>query len=167
MRRTGRLQPFSDKMGGMSEQATTTQLESDSGRVVLTADFPYLSPQALFDYFTVPDLLARWWPPEATADSRPGGSYQMRWPAMGWELYGAYSHFEPGRRLAFSWNWRHEPELPTRQVDIQIEPLAQGSRLTLIHSTYSHSPADQTDRQSHIDGWHHFLRQLQKQEPLL
>jgi uncharacterized protein YndB with AHSA1/START domain len=83
---------------------------------------------------------------------------------MEWELYGEYSHFEPGRRLAFSWNWRHEPDLPTRQVDIQIEPLAQGSRLTLTHSAYSDSPADQTDRQSQIDGWHYFLGQLQKQE---
>jgi uncharacterized protein YndB with AHSA1/START domain len=151
----------------MIDEPTLIQLDSDSGRVVLTADFPNLSPQALFNHFTVPDLLTRWWPQEATVDGRPGGSYRLSWPAMKWELYGEYSQFEPGRRLAFSWRWRHEPELPTRQVNIQIEPVAEGSRLTLTHSRYSDSPADQTDRQSHIDGWHYFLGQLQQQEPSL
>jgi uncharacterized protein YndB with AHSA1/START domain len=151
----------------MLSQPPITQLDSDSGRVVLTADFPHFSPHALFDYFTVPDLLACWWAPEATVDGRPGGSYQLRWPAMKWVLYGDYSQFEPGRRLAFSWRWQHEPDLPTRQVEITFEPLAQGSRLTLTHSAYDDSPSDQSDRQGHIDGWHYFLGQLQQQEPSL
>jgi uncharacterized protein YndB with AHSA1/START domain len=164
MRRLTGVDPFFGRMKGMSEQALIMQLDSDPSRVVLTADFPHLSPQAVFDYFTVAHLLARWWPPQAAVDGRVGGAYQLSWPAMNWELYGDYSQFEPGRRLAFSWHWQHEPELPTRQVEIGIEPWGQGSRLTLTHSRYDDSPADQSDRQSHIDGWFHFLRQLQQQE---
>lgn len=148
----------------MADQPTIQQVESGSDEVVMTADFPHLSPLALFDYFTMPELLAHWWPPEATIEGRPGGSYHLYWPAMNWELYGEYSQFEPGQRLAFSWQWRHEPDLPTRQVNIQIAAVAQGSRLTLTHNRYDQSERDQADRQSHIDGWYYFLAKLQEQE---
>ncbi|MCI0397014.1 MAG: SRPBCC domain-containing protein [Chloroflexi bacterium] len=145
----------------MPEQPTVTQIASDNTLVMMNADFPRLAPKVLFDYLTVPELLQRWWPPTAAVEPRPGGRYRLCWPEMQWELFGEFTHFEPGRRLAYTWQWQHRPDLPTRHVDILIEPLIQGSRLTLTHSAYSAEPQDQEDRQSHLDGWLHFLGQLQ------
>lgn len=145
----------------MPEQPTVTQVASDSSRVILRAVFPQFEPKKLFDYFTVPHLLELWWPAAASTEPWPGGSYHLSWPAMNWHLRGEYTALEPGKRLAFSWRWDHEPDLPTRQVEILFEPAGDGCRLIVIHGTYDDSPRDQEDRQSHLDGWTHFLGQLQ------
>jgi uncharacterized protein YndB with AHSA1/START domain len=79
---------------------------------------------------------------------------------MDWHLRGEFTKFEPARKLGFTWRWDHEPELPTRQVDLVIEATGPGSRLTITHGTYDESRRDQDDRQSHLDGWTYFLGQL-------
>ena len=63
--------------------------------------------------------------------------------------------------LGFTWQWDHSPELPERQVMLHIEPMTSGSRLMVIHGYYGNSEKEQEDRQHHIDGWQHFLVQLQ------
>ncbi|WP_374687973.1 SRPBCC domain-containing protein [Promineifilum sp.] len=137
-----------------------TQQPSGSDHMVVAADLPDLSPRQAFDYFITPELLARWWPPEADVDARSGGEYVLRWPKMGWALSGRYTAFEPGERLAFTWQWAHRPELPARTVDVRFAPSATGCRVAITHGTYGDSPVEQADRQSHIDGWLHFLGQL-------
>jgi uncharacterized protein YndB with AHSA1/START domain len=95
-------------------------------------------------------------------EPRVGGRYRLLWPAMGWELFGHYATFEPGERLAFTWEWTHEPELPARLVDITFEPHGDGCRVTVTHGSYGHTAVEKEDRQSHIDGWFHFLGRLQR-----
>jgi uncharacterized protein YndB with AHSA1/START domain len=129
--------------------------------MIVTVDLATFSPQKAFDYFTRPELLTRWWPQEASVEPRAGGVYRMGWPAMNWELSGRYSIFEPAERLAFTWQWSHRPDLPARTVDVVFEPAGQGSRLTVTHGLYGDTDAEQDDRQSHIDGWIHFLSKLQ------
>lgn len=131
--------------------------------MIASAEVPGLSPGQAFEYFTVPELLALWWPPEATTERQQGGRYVLRWPSMNWELSGEYTAFIPGERLAFTWQWAHKPELPARVVDVAFEPAGAGCRLTVTHGTYGNTTVEQEDRQSHIDGWLHFLGQLQQQ----
>lgn len=80
---------------------------------------------------------------------------------MNWELTGRFQDTSPGRRLSYTWQWTHEPQLPTRMVTVDFEPLHSGSRVTVSHGRYGATAIEQEDRQSHIDGWLHFLGQLQ------
>jgi len=140
----------------MTVEQTSTQRDA----IVMVAEFPAVPPGTLFAYWIEPDLLRRWWPPEAEVDQMVGGRYHFSWPKMDWHLRGTYSAFEPGHRLTFDWNWGHD-DLPPRQVDLLLEPSPLGgTRLTLTHSGYGDSASEQEDRQGHIDGWTTFLPQL-------
>jgi len=115
-----------------------------------------------FSYFTRPELLAAWWAPEAKINAQPGGEYVLSWPSQGWHLRGEYTDFAPGERLAFSWRWDHEPQLPTRLVSVQFEEAPPGALLRLIHGVYGHDAVEQADREAHRDGWLHFLGRLEE-----
>ncbi len=135
-----------------------------NNRVVITAHFPKHSPDQLFRYWIEPSLLTQWWPTEAELSPQLDGAYCLSWPQMNWHLRGIFTAFEPGKTLGFTWHWDHEPDRPERQVRLQFgtHP-AGGTSLTLTHGSYTDSQIDQEERQSHIDGWLHFLNQLYKQ----
>ena len=65
------------------------QIDSSDDRIIIDAEFQNLSPESLFDYFTVPGLLERWWPSLAEVDPRIAGTYHFSWPKQGWHLRGA------------------------------------------------------------------------------
>ena len=136
-----------------------TEVSTATDRLVLACEYS-VTPDVLFRYWTEPELLTQWWPSAAELDLRAGGSYLLSWPQMGWNLRGSFTAVEPGQRLAFTWNWDHEPDLPERQVDVRFEPVDAGTRLTITHGTYSDSDTDQQDRQSHLAGWQHFSTRL-------
>ncbi len=144
----------------------TIEVESTPlDRVVLRATFPDWTVASIHDHLTKPELLVRWWPQAAETDVREGGAYHLSWPSMDWHLRGSYSALESGKRIAFTWRWDHEPDLPTRTVEIRLHELEGGAELELTHGTYGDTPGEQEDRQSHIDGWTHFLGQLQRLVP--
>lgn len=121
---------------------------------------PDRSPQEVFELWTVPEKLKLWWPPEATVDLRPGGTYQFSWPKQGWTLRGTYTSLDPGRSLAFSWTWDHE-KADTKQVTVRLSEIQDGgTEVQLEHGPYEAVPADEELRQSHREGWTHFLGRL-------
>src|SRR6476646_7753076 len=71
----------------MEEQAVIQQ-ESGPELLILTSFYPDVSPRQLFAYWTQPEFLQQWWPPEAEVDLRPGGAYRLSWPSMEWTLRG-------------------------------------------------------------------------------
>ncbi len=152
---------ISDQM--MASPPAVQQLPSEKDWLVVTAEFPTIAPEALFDYWTTPALLRRWWPQEAQTDPHPDGVYHFSWPKPGWSLRGYYTAFEPGKNLSFTWKWDHEPDLaPIRHVIVTFETLAEGgTRITIIHGPYAESREDQEERAGHFDGWTHFLGRLQ------
>ena len=142
-----------------------TQLPSDLNILVIEANFLTVSPYALFDYWTQPSLLQQWWPQNAEIDQRVGGSYHLSWPQMNWHLRGHYTSFEPGKQLAFTWRWDHDPqEMRESEVKIAFEPLAtDGTRLLLVQGPYTDTSEDQELRmEHHLAGWKHFLPRLQQ-----
>jgi uncharacterized protein YndB with AHSA1/START domain len=147
----------------LNETAEPREIPSGPDRLIVKADIPKLSPEAAFTYWTRPELITKWWPQEAEIEPRLGGRYHLAWPGMNWHLRGVYTAFEPGRRLAFTWRWDHEPDAPERSVDITFAPGGEGTHLTATHGTYADTDADREERQGHLDGWTHFLSQLQKQ----
>ena len=142
-----------------------TQVSSDSNKLVITADINNLTPTEVFDYWTKPELLCKWWPQEAEIDARVGGAYHLSWPGMNWHLRGQYTGFESGKQLAFTWKWDHDEEgTAVREVTIMFEPLPEGgTKLMLTHGPYTDSAEDQEVRiEHHLAGWQHFIPRLQQ-----
>lgn len=129
-------------------------------QVVLIEDFERTAPEYLFTCFVDPSLLVQWWPQTADVDPRLGGSYHLSWPSMNWHLRGDYTEFSPGEALGFTWKWDHDGDKPPRTVRITFEPHQAGTRLTIVHGTYTESEDDQEERSGHIEGWKHFLTKL-------
>jgi uncharacterized protein YndB with AHSA1/START domain len=130
--------------------------------LALQADFPGVPPMQLFEYWTRPELLVRWWPSEGEIEAREGGHYHFSWPGPGWHLRGSLTRFDPGRGLALTWKWDHDPDDMTRTVDVTFAPLDDGTRLDLVHGSYSDDETGREERQSHHDGWTHFLGRLRE-----
>ncbi len=146
----------------MKHEPTMRQVSGNDDEVRFEAAFPAASPAQLFAYFTQPGRLIQWWPQTAEIEPRVGGRYRLAWPAMEWVLSGEFTDFAPARRLAFTWQWAHQPELPVRHVTLKFVPAGAGTRLDLTHGVYGVSEVEAADRQSHIDGWMHFLPRLQQ-----
>lgn len=150
----------------MEDTGAVRQVASPPNVLVMSCDYPDRTPEQLFAQWTEPALLTQWWPQEAEIEPCAGGAYHLAWPRQDWHLVGDYIAFEPGACLAFTWRWRHEPEQPTRYVVVSFathgagEGGGSGSRLTVTHSLYGEGNAEQEQRQSHYDGWMHFLARL-------
>lgn len=144
----------------MEEQAVVQQ-ESGPGQLTVTSFYPDVSPRQLFAYWTQPKLLQQWWPTEAEVDPRPGGAYCLSWPSMEWNLRGTYSIVESEQRLAFTWKWDHELDIPVREVEVTFESVGDvGTQVTVTHGTYTNSSKDKEERDSHLEGWIYFLKRL-------
>lgn len=156
------------EVADVSEDYTKLELE-----VVLPG-----SADQVFAYFVEPRKLEAWWPEEAITDPKPGGAYQFSWPIMGWVLFGKYLDVVPvptraekgpeegaEGRISFTWAWQHAPELPERKVTVRIVAAEGGAygpktHMLLTQGTYDDSDQDQDDRETHFDGWEHFLGKL-------
>ena len=138
-------------------------VETAGNRITILADFPHLSPAQLFDYWTSPNLLKKWWPPAAELQPKVDGTCHFSWPKQDWHLRGKFTEFDRGKRLGFTWKWDHEAIDVTR-VTLLFEALANGgTKLTLHHEGYSKNPEAKKTRDEHIEGWTFFLGKLQEQ----
>jgi uncharacterized protein YndB with AHSA1/START domain len=156
-----RIDEHYDYRTGGGNPYMVEQIPTPNDKVVIEATYPGVTPEELFRYLVEPQLLTQWWPPQAETDPQMGGAYHLKWLEMDWDLRGHYNLYEPPHRLGFTWQWDHEPEIPTRHVSIDIDPHNGGAKLTVTHGFYNDSPRDREERQGHIDGWTHFLGRLQ------
>ena len=121
---------------------------------------PNRSPDEVFRCWVDPELLRRWWPPEAKVDPRLAGSYEFSWPKMGWRLRGRFVRFETGKTLEFTWTWDHESSVTKRVVVLLSPGDPTGTEVLLEHGPYSSDPRDVGLRQEHLEGWMYFLQRL-------
>jgi uncharacterized protein YndB with AHSA1/START domain len=107
--------------------------------------------------------IAAWWPlathhigndPEACViEGRVGGRVFER-DATGREtLWGIVQTWEPPHRLAFTWQVNIPPEHAQR-IDVTFTPVADGTRIELVHSGWEKlGPAGATRRENYDKGW--------------
>ena len=115
-------------------------------------------PDEAFALITEPERLRRWQAVTATVDLRAGGDY--RWTVTpGHVAAGTFREVEPGRRVVFGWGWTGSDDLPAdaSTVTITIEPVAEGSRVTLVHEGLTEAQAAM-----HAEGWDHFFERLER-----
>jgi uncharacterized protein (TIGR03086 family) len=117
-----------------------------------------VSPEEAFALVTEPERLRRWQAVTARVDLRAGGGY--RWTVTpGHVAEGTFREVEPGRRVVFGWGWTDSEDLPpdASTVTITIEPVADGSLVTLVHEGLTEVQAAM-----HAEGWDHFFERLER-----
>jgi uncharacterized protein YndB with AHSA1/START domain len=123
------------------------------------------SVQHLFECFTQPELIARWWGPEGTscpsaqAQLEVGGKYRFVMQGAAGEepnvVHGEYLVVEPPERLVFTWAWE-DPAMEAAeaaevtQVTLLFRPVGEKqAEVALTHELFL--TAERAS--AHRDGW--------------
>jgi uncharacterized protein YndB with AHSA1/START domain len=126
------------------------------------------SPERVFEYWTEPELVAKWFGPgdfdvpSSQLDLRPGGKWRTTIRSPEGQLRtvsGVYSTIEPPRRLVFTWAWDddHGVRGHETQVTVTLEPTPGGTRLRLVQEDFQNREV----RDRHNGGWTSALNKLQ------
>jgi uncharacterized protein YndB with AHSA1/START domain len=122
---------------------------------------PGASPEKVFDWWTKPELLTKWWPPEAEIELKEGGKYTLTWKSMKWILEGKVKSFERGKSFVFTWRWNFDaPEVATQEVHLAFQASGTDTVLVVRHGPYLDTAEDVEGRKGHIQGWNQFGRRL-------
>ena len=117
-------------------------------------------PERVFELWTEPEQLAKWWGPEGfdvptyALDVRPGGHWRttMRSPeGRLLTVSGVFRAIDPPSRLVLTWAWDNDAGVRGEETEITVtfEPAPGGTRLKLVQQTFA--TADARERHSH--GW--------------
>jgi len=146
-------------MSNAKESETTLRLE----RLIPTP------PEVLFQLWTEPAQLLRWWGPDGyeasvhTLDARPGGRWRttLRRPdGSVLAMSGVYCIVEPPRRLAFTWAWEDASGARGHETEVVVifEATPGGTRLVLVQQRFESKKA----RDNHNVGWSSSFDRLAK-----
>ena len=127
------------------------------------------SRERVFDAWTDPELLRRWWAahpdwdsPAAEADARPGGHYRLSMTDTSSgetrTVGGEYTEVTRPERLVYTWRWEGIPEASETRVTVEFHADGAGTRVELLHSGFP----DARDRDMHADGWSGCLDNLER-----
>jgi uncharacterized protein YndB with AHSA1/START domain len=142
-----------------------SNVDVDSGTVRLerTYDAP---AEAVFDAWTNPEVLRRWWKPnpgwdpaEAEVDLRVGGGYRlsMRNPETDEPLVvsGTYREIARPDRLVYSWAWEGTGPYAGRESEVAVTFQEDAGRTTVV---IEHAGLlDTASRENHARGWNGVL----------
>ena len=113
------------------------------------------TPDAVFDYFTRPELLVRWMGDDALLEPRPGGVFRL---VIGPRtLEGRYLSVDRPHRVVISWGRRGSRRLPPGRSVLEVNLAAEGggTRVSVVHSGLPDS-----ERPRHALGRRHYLDRL-------
>jgi uncharacterized protein YndB with AHSA1/START domain len=113
-----------------------TLLRSEPG-VTRSVDLD-AAPAAVWDALTEAALLTEWLADEVEIEPEPGGEIVCRY-ADGSERRGEVELVEEAERLSWSW-WREGDEGPSR-VELVLDAVAAGTRLTVIETAPLEAPS--------------------------
>jgi uncharacterized protein YndB with AHSA1/START domain len=123
-------------------------------------DLQGIGPSEAIRAFTEPSLLKEWWGGELEIEPKPGGAYIVHFESQGWTLRGQVVSYDPESQLTFTWAWEHQPDDPTREVEVRAQPVGDGTRLEIEHGPHGDSEHEQEEAVGHREGWEHFLPRL-------
>lgn len=113
-------------------------------------------PETIFPYFTDPDRIIRWKGIDAQLDPRPGGIYRVNVTGQA-IARGEFLEVTPYTRIVFTWGFEGGGPLAPGASTVEVFFIRDGSG-TIVRLRHYGLPADQ--RQSHTEGWAHFLERL-------
>ncbi len=125
-------------------------------------------PDAVFDAWTRPELMARWSCPDPAAeldidvDLRVGGAYRiaMRMAEGTWTAGGTYREIVRPRRLVYTWDWEEDGHRMGADtvVTVEFEAVGDATQVTLKHTGFPAADA----AQGHDQGWTACLDHLER-----
>jgi len=114
-------------------------------------------PAAVFALLTDPEKILRWMGTEAQVEPQPGGLYLVN--VTGARVArGAFREVVPVHRLAYSFGWEGDDEVPPGSSLIEIDLIDRDGG-TLMRMTHSGLP-NETSCANHATGWAHYMGRL-------
>lgn len=115
--------------------------------------------EAVFNAFTLPGELAKWFGPEGISvknvkiDLKPGGRYSLDFAEKDGGVHGlsgVYREIQPPERLVMTWTWDHGDMAGIETlVTIELTEIDGETDMTLVHQGL---PSDEA-RDMHNQGW--------------
>ena len=116
------------------------------------------APRAsVFAFLTDPEKIVQWMGSEATTEMHPGGLYLLKGVGSA-TARGAFREVVPVHRLAYSFGWEGNEEVPPGSSLIEIDLIEQDGG-TLLRMTHSGLPNAEVQA-SHAKGWTHYIGRL-------
>ena len=116
------------------------------------------APRAsVFAFLTDPDKIVQWMGTEATTQMHPGGLYLLKGVGRG-AARGTFREVVPVHRLAYSFGWEANEEVPPGSSLIEIDLIEQDGG-TLLRMTHSGLP-NARQHARHTEGWTHYIGRL-------
>jgi uncharacterized protein YndB with AHSA1/START domain len=117
-------------------------------------------PERLFDLWTRPEQLVKWWGPDGyevprcELDLRPGGRWRTTMhPPDGKPrtVSGVYRVIDRPHRLVFTWAWDQDDGAHGHETEVTVtfEAAPGGTRLMLVQQTFETTEV----RNNHNRGW--------------
>jgi len=117
-------------------------------------------PATVFAFLTDPEKILNWMGSEATTEAHPGGLYLLK--GCGGErarvARGAFLEVVPVHRLAYSFGWEADEEVPPGSSLVEIDLIDRDGG-TLLRMTHSGLP-NAAQCAGHDRGWAHYLSRL-------
>jgi uncharacterized protein YndB with AHSA1/START domain len=117
------------------------------------------APSLVFEVFTDPNELARWWGPEGFStpslefDPRVGESYRIEMqPPEGDVFYltGEFRVVDPPARLAYTFRWEDpDPDDVETVIDLSFRDLGESTEVVFTQGLFK----TEARRALHRDGW--------------
>lgn len=116
-------------------------------------------PATVFAYLTDPEKILSWMGTEAKTEMHPGGIYLVKGvSSRGRVARGAFREVVPVHRLAYSFGWDGDEEVPPGSGLVEIDLLDRDGG-TLLRMTHSGLP-NAAECAGHDRGWAHYLDRL-------
>jgi len=116
-------------------------------------------PATVFAFPTDPDKILSWMGAEATTEVHPGGLYLVKGIGKNAVVArGAFREVVPVHRLAYSFGWDGNDEMPPGSSLVEIDLLDRDGG-TLLRMTHSGLP-NAVQCANHDRGWAHYMDRL-------
>ena len=116
-------------------------------------------PATVFAFLTDPAKIMSWMGTEAETELHPGGLYLLKGVGdHGRAARGAFREVVPVHRLAYSFGWDGDAELPPGSSLVEIDLIDRDGG-TLLRMTHSGLP-NAKQCAGHDKGWAHYLGRL-------
>jgi uncharacterized protein YndB with AHSA1/START domain len=116
-------------------------------------------PATVFAFLTDPEKIISWMGIEAKTEMHPGGLYLLKGISeRGRVARGAFREVVPVHRLAYSFGWEDDEEVPPGSSLVEIDLIDQDGG-TLLRMTHSGLPTA-AQCAGHNKGWAHYLGRL-------
>jgi uncharacterized protein YndB with AHSA1/START domain len=116
-------------------------------------------PATVFAYLTDPEKIVSWMGVEAKTETHPGGLYLLKGVSSRRRVArGAFREVVPVHRLAYSFGWEGDEEVPPESSLIEVDLIDRDGG-TLLRMTQSGLPSE-AQCAGHDKGWAHYLGRL-------